>query len=191
LIGGRARRLGGRVKHQLPVGGQPILTRQLEALNRARVEHIALVGRWSIEERPPVPVFADAMEDAGSLGALYTALIVAPGDCTIVLAGDLPFIGPQLLDRLGQLGREDEAVIPRTADGLQPLCGGYRRSVALRLKAQIDRGALGIRNALADIRVRELDAEQLSVIDPDGTMLMNVNTLADYERACRAARGHA
>jgi hypothetical protein len=47
-------------------------------------------------------------------------------------------------------------------------------------------GALGIRNALADGRVRALDARQLSVIDA-GTMLMNVNTLADYDRACRAA----
>jgi molybdopterin-guanine dinucleotide biosynthesis protein A len=167
------------------------LTRQIEALGHAGVEHISLIGRWSIEERPPAPVFADAIEEAGSLGALYTALIVAPGNCTIVLAGDMPFIGAQLLDRLGQFGREDEALIPRTADGLQPLCGGYRRSVALRLKAQIDRGALGIRNALADVRVRELDAAQLSVIDPDGTMLMNVNTLADYDRACRAARDHA
>jgi hypothetical protein len=95
------------------------LTRQIEALVGAGVEHISLIGRWSIEERPPAPVFVDAIEEAGSLGAL------------------------------------------------------------------------GIRNALADGRVRELDARQLSVIDPDGTMLMNVNTLADYDRACRAARADA
>ena len=138
------------------------MTRQIEALGRAGVEHIALVGRWSIESRPPAPVFADAIDQAGSLGALYTALLVAPADYTIVLAGDMPFIGPALLDRLGQLASEDEAVIPRTADGLQPLCGGYRRSVARRLKARIDRGALGIRDALTDVRVRELGARQLS-----------------------------
>ncbi len=131
------------------------------------------------------------MGEAGSLGALYTALLVAPAECTIVLAGDMPFVGPRLIDRLGQFGDEDEAVIPRTSHGLQPLCGGYRRSVALRLKAQIDRGALGIRNALAGVRVRELDPAELALIDPDSTMLMNVNTLADYERACRAARDHA
>ena len=103
----------------------------------------------------------------------------------------MPFVGPALLERLGQLAGEDEAFIPRTADGLQPLCGAYRRFVARRLKARIGRGALGIRHALAEVRVRELDARQLSVIDPDGTMLMNVNSPADYERACRAALGHA
>jgi molybdenum cofactor guanylyltransferase len=167
------------------------LTRQIEALVRVGVEHIALVGRWRIEERPPAPVFADAIAESGSLGGLYTALLVAPADCTIVLAADMPFVGPALLDRLGQLGREDEAVIPRTDHGLQPLCGAYRRSIAGRLKARIDRGALEIRNALAEVRVCELGAMQLSVIDPDGMMLMNVNTPADYDRACRAARDHA
>jgi GTP:adenosylcobinamide-phosphate guanylyltransferase len=92
LIGGRARRLEGRFKPLLPVGGRTMLARQLEALAAAGVENIVLVGRWSAEVRPPVPVFADAMEDGGSLGALYTALLVTPEDRTIVLAADMPFV---------------------------------------------------------------------------------------------------
>jgi hypothetical protein len=36
-----------------------------------------------------------------------------------------------------------------------------------------------------------LDASRLSAIDPDGTMLMNVKPIADYDRACGAARDHA
>lgn len=188
LIGGRARRLEGRVKSLLAVGGRSILTRQIDALHAAGVEHIALVGRWTVEERPPAPVVADAVADGGALGGLYTALLIGVGETTLVLAGDLPFVTALLLQRLAALGAEDEVVVPRTAAGLHPLCGCYRRSVALKLKQRLDEGALGIRDALAGLRVRELGSAELSALDPDGTMLMNVNTPADYERARHAAR---
>jgi molybdopterin-guanine dinucleotide biosynthesis protein A len=188
LIGGQARRLDGRVKPLLPVGGRPILTRQIDALRAAGVPQIALIGRWMVEERPPAPVVADALEHAGALGGLYTALLVAPGDAALVLAGDMPFIAAALLHRLSTTDPEADAVVPRTEDGVHPLCGWYRRRVALRLKARVDRGALGVREALTGLRVRELGVAEMAALDPDGTMLMNVNTLADYERACDTAR---
>ena len=183
LIGGRARRLDGRFKPWLPVGDQPIVLRQLKTLARAGVEHIVLVGRWSVEERPPKPVIADAVEHAGPLGAVYTALLVAPENRTLVLAGDMPLVTPALVDALFTLGPGEEAVVPRTSDGLHPLCACYRRSAALRIKARLDRGELSVRAALRDLRVREIAPEEMAVLDPDGMTLMNVNTLADYERA--------
>ena len=188
LIGGQARRLDGRVKPLLPVGGRPILTRQIDALRDAGVQHIVLVGRWTVEERPPAPVVADALDHGGALGGLYTALLVALGDAALVVAGDMPFVAAPLLHRLSTVDPDADAVVPRTEDGLHPLCGWYRRELALGLKARVDRGALGVRDALAGLRVRELGSAEMAALDPDGTMLMNVNTLADYERACQAAR---
>lgn len=191
LIGGRARRLDGRFKPWLPVGGQPILMRQLDVLAAAGVEHIVLIGRWLVEDRPPKPVVADAVEQGGPLGALYTALLMAPGDRTVVLAGDMPLVTPELVNALVTIGPDEEAVVPRTADGVHPLCGCYRRSAAVRLKARLDRGALGVRDALQDLRVREISPEDLAALDPDGMTLMNVNTLADYERALATGRQSA
>ena len=188
LIGGRARRLGGRTKPLLRVGDRTILNRQLDVLRQAGIEQITLVGRWAADEAPRAPVVADAVDEAGALGALYTALLVAPTARAIVLAGDMPFVGASLIRALAALDAAADAVVARTADGVHPLCGCYRRSVAARLKARLDRGELAIRTALGDLRVRELGPAALSAIDPDGTMLMNVNTLADYERACQAAR---
>jgi len=188
LIGGRARRLNGRFKPCLHVGERPIVTRQLDAIARSGVEYSALIGRWPVDNRPPRPVFADAIEDGGALGALYTALLIATTDETLVVAGDMPLVAPALLTALMSLGPEDDALIPRSDDGLHPLCGCYRRSVARRLKARLDRGVLSIHDALGDLHVRELGPAELAEIDPDSTMLMNVNTLADYERACAIAR---
>jgi molybdopterin-guanine dinucleotide biosynthesis protein A len=190
LIGGHARRLRGQFKPWLPVGSQPIVVHELDALVQAGVQHIALIGRWPIGEPPPRPVFADAVEGAGPLGALYTALLIAPGDRTLVLAGDMPLIAPRLVDELFASDALVEAVVPRTTDGVHPLCACYRRTTAARVKARLDRGALSVRDALRDLHVTEIGPERLAQLDPDGTMMMNVNTPADYERA-RATGRHS
>ena len=41
---------------------------------------------------------------------------------------------------------------------------------------------------LADVRVRELGPDEIATFDPDGLLLLNVNTADDLVRADRAAR---
>jgi molybdopterin-guanine dinucleotide biosynthesis protein A len=183
--------MGGRFKPWLAVGGRAIVLRQIDALRGAHVEHIALVGRWMVEDRPPAPVFADAIDAAGSLGGIYTALLVAATDGAIVLAGDMPFVDATLLEELVRRRTDVDAVVPTTDAGSHPLCAWYRRSLAFGFKARIDRGELRIRDALAGVRMHSFDLGGTAALDADGTMLMNVNTFADYERACQAARHRA
>jgi molybdopterin-guanine dinucleotide biosynthesis protein A len=180
--------MGGRFKPWLMVGGRPILLRQIDALRGADVEHIVLVGRWSVGERPPAPVIADAIEESGSLGGLYTALLVAQGSGTIVLAGDMPLVETPLVGELIRRRDRGDAVMAVSGDGLQPLCAWYSRSLARHFKSRIERGELRIRDAVADVHVHSFGAADTTALDPDGTMLMNVNSIADYERACEAAR---
>ncbi len=169
LVGGRARRLDGIAKPLLTVGDRSILTRQLAALRFAGIERIVLVGRWRAEVAVCGSSVADAIE-GGSLGAFITAALVR---------------------RLTVVPPECDAVVPQDANGWHPLCACYRRSIAMRLKARIDRGELSVRDALGDLTVGVVDAAELARIDPDGMMLMNVNASADYERAQRAAQTHA
>jgi molybdopterin-guanine dinucleotide biosynthesis protein A len=150
-----------------------------------------IIGKWFADERPPVPVFADAIDDTGSLGGLYTALLVAQGDGTVVIAGDMPFVDSPLLAQLTRPEEDEDAVIPVSAAGTHPLCAWYRRSVAPGVKARLDRGDLRVRDAVSALRVRMLDPRTTTTFDPDGTILMNINTIADYERACQVDRRHA
>jgi molybdopterin-guanine dinucleotide biosynthesis protein A len=190
LIGGRARRLGGQLKPLLSIGGRSILSREIDALRDIGVQHIVLIGRWTVDEPPPVPVLADIIDDGGALGGLYTALLVAPSERTFVMAGDMPFISPALLKTL-VMQDADDAVVPVTAEGTHPLCGAYHRRVAMHVKACLDRGERTVRAAVDAMRLRQVGPAELSTIDPDSTMLMNVNTPADYERASQVARGCA
>lgn len=183
LAGGRARRLGGVDKSALAVGTSSILDRQLSLL-RGLTPHILIVA--SDRSRAPavdVPVVVDRITGAGSLGGLYTALMEAPTEQILVIACDMPFLTAPFLLRLAALGVNADAAVPRDVRGRHPLCASYARRVAGHLKARIDRGDLRVREALDGLDVRELGPDELAPLDPDGLLLLNVNTPDDYAKA--------
>jgi molybdopterin-guanine dinucleotide biosynthesis protein A len=185
LAGGRARRLGGADKASLPIGDARIIDRQLAALS-AVADDIRIVandsGRYA---GLGLRVIGDAVADRGPLGGLYSALLDAAHDRVVVLACDLPFVTAALLERLvAESGtvQEIDAVVPRSARGLEPLCALYRKRCAGPVLARLDRGELAVAGLLADLRVRELGPEALAPYD-NGSLFENVNTPHDHARA--------
>ena len=185
LAGGRARRLGGADKARLAVGGARIIDRQLAAL-AAVADDIRIVandtGRYA---GLGLRVIADVVPEAGPLGGLYSALLDATHDRMLILACDLPFVTPALLQRLAEesgTGAEIDAVVPRSARGLEPLCALYMTRCAAAARLRIERGDLKVAGLLADLRVRELGPEALAPYD-GGSLFENVNTPHDHARA--------
>jgi molybdopterin-guanine dinucleotide biosynthesis protein A len=188
LAGGRARRLGGRDKSQLVVGGRTILERQIDVL-------LGLVPRVVIVTADPdrfagarVPVMADARPGCGSLGGIYTAIASAAGP-VLVLACDMPFVTGPFLARVLAAGLEADVAIPRTADGYHPLCASYGPACADPVLRRLERRALKVLDLLPEVRVREIGPDEIAAYDPDGLLLLNVNTADDLARARRAATG--
>ena len=185
LAGGRARRLGGADKARLAIGGARIIDRQLAAL-AAVADDIRIVA--NDRERYAglgLRVIADVVPEAGPLGGLYSALLDATHDRMLILACDLPFVTPALLQRLVEesgTGEEIDAVVPRSARGLEPLCALYWTRAAAAARVRIDRGDLQVAGLLADLRVRELGREALAPYD-GGSLFENVNTPHDHARA--------
>ncbi len=70
------------------------------------------------------------------------------------------------------------------------MCGLPSAAAAL-IKARLDRRDLRISEALSDLRVVEVPTETVERMDPDGRLLMNVNTPDDYARAQQRAHDHA
>jgi molybdopterin-guanine dinucleotide biosynthesis protein A len=183
LAGGHARRLGGRDKSALPIDGVSILARQLAAI-AAVTPHVMLVGGGEAPDAAAgVPVVPDRLPGAGALGGLYTALIEARGDQVLVVACDMPFLTAAFLEHLAAAGRDVDAAVPRDDSGMHPLCASYARSAAPRLRAAIERGSLGVIDAVSSLDPRIIGPDELARFDPDGRLLLNVNTPADYERA--------
>jgi molybdenum cofactor guanylyltransferase len=184
LAGGAARRMGGIDKWSLSFGGQRIIDRQIATLRQIG-DDIIVVGsgdaRFAELGIRQVP---DIIEGCGALGGIYSALVASRHPRTLVIACDMPFLNPVVLQRLVQAGAADvDIVMPRTAAGLQPLCAVYSARAAQPVRSRIERGLLKAAALAEELRVEEIGPEELATYDPDGLMFANVNTPHDYERA--------
>ncbi|MFB3854236.1 MAG: molybdenum cofactor guanylyltransferase [Vicinamibacterales bacterium] len=183
LAGGKARRLGGLDKTAIVVGGRSILERQIEALRPIAARLLLVGGRASSTLPAGLEVVTDLVPDRGPLGGLYTALTVAR-ETVLVVAADLPFLDTSFLRYLtGLPSLGVDAVMPVTPDGLQPLCAVYLPSALDRVAAHLEAGRLELGGLAGDLRVLRVAPEVVSLFDPDGRMLLNVNTQADIARA--------
>ncbi len=182
LAGGKGRRLGGQVKPLVAVAGRTILARQVEAF--------AFLGvRPGLVAPDPTPFAGQGLEvilddvAAGALGAVYTALVHSPTDRVVVLAGDMPFVTAPFLEFLASLAGDHDAVVPCVGGRWQPLCAVYHRRVAGQLRVAIDAGQWRVVDAVAGLAVRAVLDAEIQPFDPDGRLLLNVNTPDDHRRA--------
>jgi molybdopterin-guanine dinucleotide biosynthesis protein A len=190
-VGGRGRRIGGRDKSLLDVGGRAILDRQVDALAGV-VDRIILVdSELGPARHPRLETFADRWPGGGSLGGIWTALSVA-GDGVLALACDMPFVTPAFLAFLRDAVQGVDAAVPRTADGWHPLCACYAASCLEPMRRRLAAGQYKVIDALKGLRIRDIGEADLGRFDPEGLLLTNVNTPEDLSRAAaRAGRGSA
>ena len=191
IAGGRGRRLGGLDKSALVIGGRRIIERQLAVLGQVAPHVLVVADDHHRFRTSGLRVCGDRLPGAGPLGGLHTALTRAPGRRILVVAGDLPFLSAAFLRHLAVRAPHADAVVPRNAAGLQPLCAVYDRGCAEVLRVRLDRGQRRLVDLAGSLRVTEVGPDEVAAFDPDGMLLFNVNTRADYERAMAAAAGDA
>lgn len=181
LAGGAARRLGGVDKPMTPIAGRPMLTWVIDAVADAR--SIVVVGprrgladhvRWTREDPP----------GSGPVAALAAGLAVLTdaSPVTVVLAGDLPFIGAAihpLLDAATSAG-VDGALLVDPDGHDQPLAAAYRRDALDRQFA-----ALG---SPVGVAVREL-VRPMRLIRVASDDALDCDTWDDVRRAEERAIG--
>jgi molybdopterin-guanine dinucleotide biosynthesis protein A len=189
IAGGRGRRLGGLDKSRLVIGGRRIIERQLAVLGQVAPRVLVVTDDHHRFRTSGLQVCDDLLPGTGPLGGLHTALTRSPGRRTLVVAGDLPFLSGAFLRHLAVRAPHADAVVPRNAAGLQPLCAVYDRSCLDAIEARITRGKPRLVELAGALRMTEMGPDEVAAFDPDGMLLFNVNTPADYARAVAAAAG--
>ena len=177
LAGGRASRYHGRDKGALLVEGRTILERQVTELSSVASEILMVGGRTP---HGGVRLVADIVPGRGPLGGLHAALTEAAYDVVVAIACDMPYISAPLVAHLAALTATADAVVPRTERGYHPLCAAYTRACLGPLAERLAGGRLKMIDALADLNVRVVGAEEIERFGRCHRLLANVNTPAEH-----------
>jgi molybdopterin-guanine dinucleotide biosynthesis protein A len=180
LAGGKSSRMG-RDKGMLRLGDQPLVLLAVETL-KPMVEKVTLLGPPERYGQLGVPVVADLWPDQGPLAALCTGLIHSDSDWNLFLACDLPRVSAKFIELLGKRVRAtpSDAVVPRTRDGWQPLCGAYHRRCRAAFERAIHQRHLSVVKLLDEIHPEAITAEDLAQAGIDEDQFVNVNTPEEW-----------
>jgi molybdenum cofactor guanylyltransferase len=186
VAGGKSSRMGTE-KALLTVHGKTLIDHAI-AEARSICEDVLIVG-------PKETFFAygrivkDIFQDCGPLGGIHAALGRTQTDLNLVLGVDTPFIRGEFLALLADQARASRMLVtlPRTKDGLQPLCAIYRTDFLAVAEKALKEGRFKL-DALfhpATTKVIDLESEEFKKNGFDPAMFDNLNTREDYERVNR------
>lgn len=176
LVGGRAERLGGRLKPLGTVDGEPLAGRILDALG-ADVKDRFLVAPAAL-----APAFASlgrVVEDpgAGPGPAVRAGALAARTPWLLAVAGDHVAPSRALAARLWAARAGHEAVVVREAGRMQ---GGFALYQVAAVRAVEPPRPFSLWRLLAALRTATIDADALTEAERRG--LTDVDTEADAAR---------
>jgi molybdopterin-guanine dinucleotide biosynthesis protein A len=171
LAGGVGRRIGGG-KAVVELHGTPLIRYPLRALQAVLAEVVVVAKqRTPLPPLPGVPIWIEPAEPRHPLAGIVHALEAAgaasgvPGIARelLVSAGDLPFLAPELVERLAHLDAGGApAVVPRAGGRLQPLLARYGPGAYASLAAALRQDPLpSVTEAVAALEPRILELEDM------------------------------
>jgi molybdopterin-guanine dinucleotide biosynthesis protein A len=173
----------GTDKALMPFEGEPLVLRVARRMELAASPVLLAAGRRGRLGDLGYDEVEDEVEDAGALGGLVAGLAASPHPLLAVVAVDMPFVSPGLLGLLARLIDEDDAAIPTTDGGLEPLHAVYSVRALPGLRAALEAGQLVLREVVAErLRLRVLGESEWRAADPDGGFALNVNRPEDLAR---------
>jgi molybdopterin-guanine dinucleotide biosynthesis protein A len=130
LAGGAATRLGGRDKPAVPVQGQPMLHRVLDAV--AAADQRIVVGPRRAGLPRDVLTARERPSGAGPVAATAAGLDLVTADLVALLAADLPYLTPEAIDSLvSAVDSSTDGALFVDGDGHRQLLCGVWHTAAL------------------------------------------------------------
>jgi len=180
LAGGQSRRMGFN-KALLRLGGQPLIQMVLEHVRPLADEVLVSSNDQTTYEFLGLPIVPDIFKNQGPLAGLHAAMLLSARSLFLLLACDMPNLHEPLLRHLALSAEGFDAVIPRTADGVDhPLCAIYRKTCLPAIERNLRKGVNKVIGIFTEspLSVRWLKIEEDGFSDQD---LANLNSPEDLE----------
>ena len=175
LAGGKSLRMG-EPKPFLILDGEYFINRIYNTLSAAFGSVIVIEAnateRYSLVAQR---VYTDIYKDCGPLAGMHSAFVHSEKELLFFASCDIPLVTVSLINKVMGRYSDCDAVIPRTVDGIHPLCAVYHRSCLSQIEAYLKSGGRSINGLLKQIEVRYIEIE-----GDDAKGLSNINTPDEY-----------
>jgi molybdopterin-guanine dinucleotide biosynthesis protein A len=184
LAGGLSTRYGGQNKAFLKVGGVRIIDRLFGVFSELFDEIIIVTNQPLDFLEWDALIVTDIFQARSSLTGIHTGLFHAGRPFAFFSACDTPFLKQEVVEVvLEEIEPADDVIVPRTSQGLEPLCAAYSRRCLKPAEDHIRAGKLKIQLALKRSRFKYVPEARLREKDPGLISFFNVNTPEDLARA--------
>ena len=191
--GGLSSRMGCD-KARIPFCGRPLIERVLERLaligselvvTTSRPDELSYLEECTFGGMEP-RVVMDVDGPAGAMRGIASSLIAARLPLVAIVACDMPFVSPELIDALAHRVDADalDVCVPREERGIEPLCAVWRRQACAPVARELlDQDRQRIRCLIDRVHAGYLDEPQ--IIEAAGSTLCfeNVNTPEEFAAA--------
>ena len=190
LAGGRSTRFGDADKAVAELGGVPMIRRVAGRLLTA-VDELVVNGRPDQRERIEAALdglearyAADPEPDQGPMVGIRTGLAACDADYAAVVACDMPFVEPALLEHLLGRAAGRDAAVPRLGDGWYQTTQAVYRAAAMvagcdRARARGEGRIVAAFDGLDVVEVPEAEVREHAEL----STFENLNTPAEFEAA--------
>ncbi|NOY86093.1 MAG: molybdenum cofactor guanylyltransferase [Deltaproteobacteria bacterium] len=178
LAGGMSLRMGCD-KILLPFEGSPLIAHIHRRMSSIFPE-VLVIGHHRPEfDALQITVHPDIIPDSGVLGGIYTGLSLSKTPFIFAVAGDMPFLDPDLIIKTASLRKGNDAVVPRGPKGPEPLFAVYSRSCLDPFLKRLEQKSLKVMDALDGMKVASPMIGHKSTAGRDP--FANINTPEDLE----------
>lgn len=184
LVGGAARRAGGREKYFFTFRGKTFIDRLIDTLKEVADEIVVVARDPGQCDRfghiGDIRCISDVRRGLGPIGGLHAGALAVHGEYVFVAACDMPCIHQGVVRLLFDAAVGYDAAIPCwNADMLEPLHAVYRRSALLGYLEEHE--SLSLRAMIWSLETRYVPVEKIREIDPNLLTFTNINNLEDLE----------
>lgn len=167
----------GENKAFIEIGGTPIIHRIYSLFKELFQETMIVTNQKELFSNFDSKIYTDLIPNKGVLGGLYTGIFFSTFKYSFCVACDMPFIKKALVQYLmDQIQNDEDIIVPRTTDGLQPLHAIYSKKCLKPIKNIIDQGKYKITDLYDMVKVKMIQEKDFISLDPHHESFINVNT---------------
>lgn len=180
MAGGDSRRMGTD-KASLLLGGQTLLQSVVTTMRQLFPQVIVSVRQPRADIG--LPQVCDEMPDGGPLAGLVASLGKIDTPWVFMVACDMPFVVPQVVELLAGYRARHQAVVPVVHGYPQPLAAFYAASCLAPLRASLAAQQKSLRGVLKQLDVRYVDEAEMLQADPHLRSFFDLDTPQDVAAA--------